>query len=42
MNCYICKDCPTFTCICTLPNVFICDEHISGHLSEKGNHVFRI
>ena len=42
MNCDVCKDCPSFACICIIPNVFIYDEHMSDHLSEQGNHVFRI
>ena len=42
MNCYVCEDCPSFACICIIPNVFICDEHMSDHLSEQGNHMFQI
>ena len=42
MNCYVCEDRPSFASICIIPNVFICDEHMSDHLSEQGNHVFRI
>ena len=42
MNCYLCEDCPSFSCICIIPKVFICEEHKSDHLSEQGNHVFEI
>ena len=42
MNCYLCKDCLSFSCICIIPNVFIYAEHMSDHLFEQGNHMFRI
>ena len=36
MNCFACKKNQRFTCECTNPELFLCDNHLKQHVCEPG------
>ena len=41
MKCYLCNNLAEYSCNCSNPNIFICENHLEQHIGDKSiKHVF--